>query len=82
MHKEIPAIDMKRAEPHQTMQPAWLNEQMDRFLGFEILTRTLRARYQPIEPESLADKIGADKGITHKVIKHLQRTLTHGHLIR
>lgn len=66
---------MKRAE-HITLNPAWLNGQMDLFLGFEILTRTLGAKYQPLEPEALADKIGADKGITHKVIKHLQRTFS------
>lgn len=70
---------MKRANQHITLDPAWIDDQMDRFLGFEILTRTLSARYQPIEPESLADKIGADKGITHKVIKHLKRTFTNVH---
>lgn len=77
MPKEIPAIAMKRAS-HITLDPVWLDEQMDRFLGFEILVRTLRAAYQPINPECLADKIGADKGISHKIVKSIQRNLPHG----
>jgi hypothetical protein len=66
---------MKRAE-HITLNPAWLDDQMDRFLGFEILTRTLQAKYQPLEPEALADKIGADKGIAYRVIRNLQRMIS------
>jgi hypothetical protein len=66
---------MKRSEIDITLDPEWQAEQMDRLLGFEILTRTLRAQYQPIPPEVLADKIGMDKGFTHQIIKQLQRKL-------
>jgi hypothetical protein len=76
MLKETPVIAMKRAS-HITLDPVWLGSQMDRFLGFEILTRTLSATYQPMAPERLADKIGADKGIAHKIIKDIQRHLSH-----
>ncbi len=48
---------------------------MDRLLGFEVLTRTLTAQYQPINPELLADKIGAHKGIAFIIIQNLQRKL-------
>jgi hypothetical protein len=48
---------------------------MDRLLGFEILTRTLTAQYQPISPELLADKIGAHKGVAYTIVQNLQRKL-------
>lgn len=56
-----------------TLDPKWQAEQMDRLLGFEILTRTLTAQYQPMSPELLADKIGAHKGLAFTIIQNLQR---------
>jgi hypothetical protein len=58
-----------------TLDPVWQAEQMDRLLGFEILTRTLHASYQPIEPELLADKIGATKGYSFNLLKSISRRL-------
>lgn len=58
-----------------TLNPAWQAEQMDRLLGFEILTRTLNACYQPMAPELLADKVGANKSFSNKIIVGLQRKL-------
>jgi hypothetical protein len=58
-----------------TLDPKWQAEQMDRLLGFEILTRSLTAQYQPMSPELLADKIGAHKGIAFTIIQNLQRKL-------
>jgi hypothetical protein len=58
-----------------TLNPAWQAEQMDRLLGFEILTRTLSACYQPMAPELLADKVGANKSFSNKIIVGLQRKL-------
>lgn len=62
-----------------TLDPQWRAEQMDRLLGFEVLTRTLTAQYQPINPELLADKIGAHKGIAFIIIQNLQRKLNADH---
>ncbi len=66
---------MKTLEPDITTDPTWLEEQADRLLGFEILHRTLSATYQPMPPELLADKIGADKGYSFKVIKGIYRSI-------
>ena len=66
---------MNLSERDCTLDPAWIEEQMDRLLGFEILTRSLKASYQPMAPEVLSDKIGADKGITHKIVKSIQQSL-------
>jgi hypothetical protein len=66
---------MNCSEVDCTLDPVWLADQQDRLLGFEILTRTLKASYQPIAPEVLSDKIGADKGLTHKIVKEIQRHL-------
>ena len=51
----------------------WQGEQIDRLLGFEILTRTLRAQYQPIDPAHLADKVGLDKGSAFRIVQQIQR---------
>jgi hypothetical protein len=58
-----------------TLDPVWQAEQMDRLLGFEILTRVLSASYQPVAPELLADKVGANKSFSNKIIVGLQRKL-------
>jgi hypothetical protein len=66
---------MKLSESDPTLNPEWQAEQMDRLLGFEILTRTLHATYQPLEPELLADKIGANKGYPFKILQNIKRRL-------
>ena len=66
---------MKSSDGDITLNPEWQAEQMDRLLGFEILTRSLTAQYQPMSPELLADKIGAHKGIAFTIIQNLQRKL-------
>jgi len=66
---------MKHLASDLTLDPEWQAEQMDRLLGFEILTRTLNAHYQPLEPEILADKIGANKGFTFKLLQNVKSRL-------
>ena len=63
------------AQSDITLDPEWQAEQMDRLLGFEILSRVCTATYQPIDPELLADKIGANKGLSFKILKNLSRRL-------
>lgn len=65
-------IDMNPSEDSPTLDPLWLAEHQNRLLGFEILDRTLHARYQPMEPEELSDKIGAHKGLAHSITKKLR----------
>jgi hypothetical protein len=62
---------MKHLEADTTMDAAWQAENMDRLLGFEILSRTLRATFQPMAPELLADKVGMDKGMSFKMVKEI-----------
>ncbi len=69
---------MSRSVTDITLDPAWLQDQADRLLGFEILSNALHARYQPIDPERLADKIGADKGYSFMVVKNIKRALANG----
>lgn len=55
-----------------TLDPAWREEQVDRLLGFEILQNALNARYAPVEPARLADKISADKGIAYRILQSIK----------
>lgn len=69
---------MSRLPPDITLNPEWLQEQADRLLGFEVLQNVLHARYQPMDPERLADKIGADKGYSFMVVKNIKKALANG----
>jgi hypothetical protein len=62
------------AEP--TLDREWLNEQTDRLLAFEMLRHALEARYQPVEPALLGDKIALDKGACHRITQAIQCRLT------
>lgn len=53
----------------------WVEEQTDRLIAWELLQHSLAADYAPIEPAVLADRIGAGKNITSRIIKHLQATI-------
>jgi len=51
-----------------TTHPEWLDEQIDRLIGFEVLHKALSADPTPIPPSLLADKIGCYKGFSHNVL--------------
>jgi len=55
-----------------TLDAAWQAQQVDIFLGFEILQHALNARYQPLDAAVLADKVALDKGIAHRIVKKIQ----------
>lgn len=55
-----------------TLDRDWCEQQTDRLLAFEILSRALRGDTQPVEPGVLGDKIALDKGLTHRIIKGLK----------
>lgn len=65
-------------ESEPSLCPEWQAEQMDRLLGFEILTRALAGCYQPMAPELLADKVGAGKGFSNRIILDVKRRYSHG----
>jgi hypothetical protein len=73
---EAQPFDMNRClDGDITTSRVWQEEQVDRLLGFEILTRTLRAKYQPIDPAILADKIGLDKGTAFRIVQQIKLNL-------
>jgi hypothetical protein len=66
---------MKPSPNDPTLDPGWQAEQTDRLLGFEILTRTLSAKYQPISPQELSDRIAANKNFSYSIIQSIRRKL-------
>lgn len=69
-------IDMQTLDSSETLDRRWLDRHTDRLLAFEILGRSLRACYHPMDAEELSEKIGHDKGLTHKIITKLR--IKHG----
>jgi hypothetical protein len=59
----------------KSLDPEWQAEQTDRLLGFEILTRTLTARYQPISPQDLSEKIAANKNYSYSILQSIRRKI-------
>lgn len=58
--------------PDITLNPQWEAEQVDRLVGFEILRRAVDARYQPVNPADLADRVAVDKGYPNRIIEKLR----------
>jgi hypothetical protein len=56
-----------------TTDAAWIDEQVDRLLGFEVLTKAISGNPSPMPPALLADKIGTYKGFPHSVINEVSR---------
>jgi len=73
MQQAAKPIGMNNSDADITLDASWQAEQTDRLIGFEFLTRTLQARYQPIEPEHLADKIASHKGLTNLIIQGIRK---------
>lgn len=67
---------MQTSDSTETLDQQWIEKHMDRLIAFEILGRSLRACYHPMDAEELSEKIGQDKGLTHKIITKLR--LQHG----
>lgn len=58
-----------------TLDPEWQAQNLDRLLAFEILNRTIQAKYQEMDPQVLADKVGMDKGFAYKMLRHISKRL-------
>ena len=67
-----PPTDTPPSDTKETLDPAWRGQHTDRLLAFEILSRSLRACYHPIDPEKLGEKIGQDKGAVHQIVTKLR----------
>lgn len=58
-----------------TLDRDWLNENMDRMVGYEILQRSLRGEYQEVDPVTLEETVGADYGFCTRTIKKIRSLL-------
>lgn len=67
---------MKVSLDDPTADRNWQDEQTDRLLGYEVLSRSMRAEFQPMDAERLSDKIGLDKGVAFRVVQSIQKSLT------
>jgi hypothetical protein len=59
-----------------TLNPDFINEQVDRLLAWEILQRYFNGEENlPMKPLDLCDKIGVNKGYVHQVITTVRKKL-------
>lgn len=55
-----------------TTDKAWIGEQIDRLLGWELLKRELTCDVTPISTVELCDNIGVNKGFVHTILKQVR----------
>lgn len=58
-----------------TTDKLWIAEQVDRFLGFEVLKAVATADPEPVPPHLLADKLGLNKGFSYLMMENISRRL-------
>lgn len=59
----------------KTMQPKWLDEQVDRLAGFEVLQRCLFPNPEPVSPQRLSDKLGVYRGYSYALVEKVASRL-------
>lgn len=57
----------------KTTDPVWLDQQIDRLLGFEVLHKAITGDPHQMSPADLGDKIGVHKGYSHCILKNIKR---------
>lgn len=55
-----------------TLDPEFLNEQIDRLLGWEMLLRECLGEKEPIQAQDLCDRIGVNKNYVHWVLEEIR----------
>lgn len=74
---ETPATDTSEknylidSEEDVTLNEDWINEQIDRLLAWELMTRSLTLNTEEVPPEKLCDMIGVPKNYVFGVIKKI-----------
>lgn len=66
---------MPHSDTDPSVDPVWQAEQADRLLGFEVLSHVMRGDYHPVAADALADKVGIDKNLTHRILEKLRPSL-------
>lgn len=59
------------SEEDITLDEDWINDQVDRLLAWEIMTRGLTLNTEEVPPEKLCDMIGVPKNYVFEVIKKI-----------
>tara|TARA_Y100001938_G_scaffold150624_1_gene242501 strand:+ start:212 stop:433 length:222 start_codon:yes stop_codon:yes gene_type:complete len=59
------------SEEDITLDENWINEQVDRILAWELMTRSLTLNTEEVPPEKLCDMIGVPKNYVFEVIKKI-----------
>ncbi len=59
------------SEEDITLDEDWINEQVDRLLAWELMTRGLTLNTEEVPPEKLCDMIGVPKNYVFEVIKKI-----------
>tara|TARA_R100000388_G_C7118320_1_gene99787 strand:+ start:138 stop:359 length:222 start_codon:yes stop_codon:yes gene_type:complete len=59
------------SEEDITLDEDWIDEQVDRLLAWEIMTRGLTLNTEEVPPEKLCDMIGVPKNYVFEVIKKI-----------
>jgi len=59
------------SEEDITLDEEWINEQVDRLLAWELMTRALTLSTEEVPPEKLCDMIGVPKNYVFEVIKKI-----------
>lgn len=67
---------MNLPEEDITLDPEWIEEQVDRLAAWEYLNRYVKHELdQPMRPQELCDRIGVHKGYIHEMTKSARKKL-------
>ena len=67
---------MNLPEEDITLDPEWIEEQVDRLAALEYLNLYVKHELdQPMRPQELCDRIGVHKGYIHEMAKSVRRKL-------
>jgi len=59
-----------------TLDPEWIEEQVNRLAGWEYLNRRLKHQLnEPMRPQDLCDKLGVHKGYIHEMTKSVRKKI-------
>ncbi len=75
MSTELPTATKCLADD-VTIDPAWLLEQTDRLLGFEVLQHALKADFHGMDATKLAERVALDKNVSYRITQRIKRELT------
>lgn len=65
---------MKTSESDLSLNPAWLSQQQDRLLGYEVLRAfTLAGFGAPMEPATIAEKTATHKFVCSQALNSIKR---------